>query len=141
MPYFRSSSNLTNAQKIERALLSQVSVNQDPDDLKQLSKVMGEEASRLREAGQRYRGHELIKHVADFKARVKLLADKRADETFKRKVSSNRRSFLLSSSFWNKEDFELGAAGWDGGSTLALEKSVHRIRYIVSKISLLLTNQ
>lgn len=98
---------------------------------------MGEEANRRREAGQRYRGQELVKEVADFKARVKLLAEQRAREMDKRQMSLNpSKSFLLSGSWRNKEDFEIGAARWKfmgDGSTLAREKSAHLVRYIVSK--------
>ena len=94
---------------------------------------MGEEARRRRRAGQRYRGHELIKDVADFKARVKFLAAKRVDET-KRRIPSVK-PFLLSRFFWNEEDLRLGAARWkfmEGEATLAIEKSANAVRYIVS---------
>ena len=97
---------------------------------------MGEEASRRRNAGQRYRGHELVKDVANFKARVKSLAAKRANEMEKRKTSPNAKSFLLSSSFLKEEDFNIGAERRkfiNGGSTLAVEKSARLIRYIVSE--------
>ncbi|KAL8784401.1 MAG: hypothetical protein Q9195_009066 [Heterodermia aff. obscurata] len=112
------SANLTSAQKIERASLNQVSVTQDPIYLQQLSKVMGEEASRRRKAGQRYRGDELAKDVADFKARVRLLA---AASTF----------------FKDEEDFEFGDKTWKfthDGSTLAFEKSSNLIRYILKNL-------
>ena len=134
MPSTQIAANLTSEQKIERASLNQVSLTQDPGDLEQLSKVMGEEARRLRQAGQRYRGHELIKSVADFKARVKSLAAKRAEKTKHRKPSD--KAFLLSRFFWNEEDFNIGAERWkfmDHGSTLAVQKSAQLIRYIVSK--------
>ena len=132
MPCIRSSSGLTSTQKIERASLNQVFATQDPAYLQQLSKVMAEEATRRRKAGQRYHGHELIKDVADFKARVKLLAAARVHETNKRKTSS---SFLLSSSFCNQKDFRLGAPRWEymkGEATLAIDEPARLVRYIVS---------
>ena len=96
---------------------------------------MGEEARRRRKTGQRYHGHDMIKDVADFKARVKLLAAQRAHETDKRKKSSNANSFLLSSHFCNEKDFRLGVLRWkfmNGEATLALDVPARLVRYIVS---------
>ena len=99
-----------------------------------MSKVYGEEADRKRKAGQRYSGYELIKDVANYKARVRSLASRRAQETERRRSSINPKSFLLSNQFLDEQDYEYGADRWklmNGMSSLAIRKKAHAMYYIV----------
>lgn len=126
---------ITPVQKIEKALLNQISVSDDPSQLRDLSKVYGEEATRRRITGQRHRNYELIKDVADYKARVRSLAVQRAQETKKRNGIAGAKAFLLSSRFLNAEDYAYGAARWafmKGKSSLAFKKQAYVMCYIVS---------
>ena len=129
---------LTPMQKIERALLNQISISDDSTQLMSMGKVYGEEAARKRKAGQRYSGYELIKDVANYKARIRSLAIQRSQETQKRQSSStNAKSFLLSNRFLDEQDYEYGADRWkftNGRSSLAIKKQAHVMYYIVGTI-------
>ena len=124
-----------NVQKIERAMLKQVSDNDNPTNLENVSKIYGEEAERRRKAGQRHQGYELVKEAAEFKARVQALAAKRAQLAFERGQSRPPKAFLLSASFLHEQDFRYGAQRWafqNGDSTLAIDTKASLVRYIVS---------
>ena len=121
-------------QRIEKAILKQFSNSDNPDDLKSISKVYGQEVEDRKKAGQRYQGYELIKEVFDFKARVQHLARKRAEETTKRRVSRRSNAFLLSTRFLDVNDFRYTPARDPKESTLALAtvEKLNALRYVVS---------
>ena len=94
-----------------------------------------QEAVDRKKAGQRYQGYELIKEVADFKARVQHLAEKRAVEMARRRASQRTNAFLLSTCFLNEDDFRFSFPEWGSqGSTLTLATvdRLDALRYIVS---------
>ena len=94
-----------------------------------------QEAVERKRAGQRYRGYELIKEVANFKARVQHLAKKRADETIKRRASQRTDPFLLSTCFLNMDEIRYSLPEWglrEGTLTLATVDRLDALRYIVS---------
>ena len=122
-------------QKIERAMLKQVSDNDNPTDLENVSKIYGEEAVRRRKTGQRHEGYELVKEAAEFKARVQALAAKRAQLAAQRAQSRLSKAFLLSACFLDEQDFRYGVHRWafqSGDSTLAVDNKASLLRYIVS---------
>ncbi len=126
-------------QRIENAILKQLSRSDNADDLKSISKVYEQEAVERKRAGQRYQGYELIKEVADFKAKVQHLAKKRAEETAKRRsfLRSDQRSnsFLLSTCFLDVEDFRYSFPEWrpqESTLTVAIVDKLDALRYIVS---------
>ena len=115
--------------------MKELSSNDNPDHLRSISDVYKQEAVERKRAGQRYRGYELIKEVADFKARVQHLAEKRAEETAKRKASQRTNAFLLSTAFLKIEEFQYDIPeSWDpeGTLTLATVDRLDALRYIVS---------
>ena len=94
-----------------------------------------QEAVDRKKAGQRYKGYELIKEVAGFKARVQHLAEKRAEETAKRRASQWTNAFLLSTYFLDEDDFRLSYPKWgkqESTLTLATVDRLDTLRYIVS---------
>ena len=114
--------------------MNQISISDDSSQLRNIGRVYGDEAARKRKAGQRYSGYELIKDVANYKARVRSLALQRAQETEKRQSSMNAKSFLLSNRFLDEQDYEYGADKWkfmNGMSSLAIKKQAHVLYYIV----------
>ena len=122
-------------QRIEKALLKELSSNDNPDYLRSISKVYEQEAVHRKKAGQRYQGYELIKEVADFKARVQHLAEKRAEETAKRRASQRTNAFLLSTDFLDVEAFQFSIPKWkpqESTLTLATVDRLDVLRYIVS---------
>ena len=127
-------------QKIERAMLKQVSDNDNPTDLENVSKIYGEEAERRRKAGQRHQGYELVKEAAEFKARVQALATKRAQLAATRRQSRLSKAFLLSARFLDEQDFLYNNPRWEfqnGDSTVAFDIKASLVRYIVSTPKLL----
>ena len=109
--------------------MKELSDNDDPYHLKSISEVYEQEAVKRKKAGKRYRGYDLIKEVASFKARVQDLADRRAGETIKRS-----EAFLLSTCFLDMNEFNLEGKRFGESPTLNLA-SVDRLdalRYIVS---------
>ena len=133
-PSKRTKSLTLGIQRIEKAILKQLSNSDNPDDLKSISRVYEQEVEDRKRAGQRYQGYELIKEVFDFKARVQHLARKRADETTKRKVSRRSNAFLLSTRFLDVNDFRYTPARDPKESTLALAtvEKLNALRYVVS---------
>ena len=122
-------------QRIENALLKELSSNENPDDLISISKVYEQEAVDRKKAGQRYQGYELIKEVAGFKARLQHLAKKRVEETDKRRASHRTNAFLLSTCFLHVEDFLFSHPKrrvQESTSTLATVDRLNALRYIVS---------
>ena len=96
-----------------------------------------EEVIDRKKAGRRYQGYELIKEVAGFKARVQHLAEKRAEETTKRRASQRTNPFLLSTRFLDMDDFRLAYPEWpawgavENALTLATVDRLDALRYIV----------
>ena len=94
-----------------------------------------QEAVDRKKAGQRYQGYELIKEVADFKARVQHLAGKRAVEMARRGASKRTDAFLLSTCFLNEDDFRFSfpeRGSQESTLTLATVDRLDALRYIVS---------
>ena len=123
-------------QRIEKAILKQLSDSDNPDDLESISRVYEQEVEDRKRAGQRYQGYELIKEIFDFKARVQHLARKRAEETAKRRVSRQSNAFLLSTRFLDINEFRYESPAWDPQEstvTLATVDKLHALRYVVSK--------
>ena len=130
-------------QRIENAILQELFGNDNPNHLRSISKVYEQEVVDRKKAGQRYQGYELIKEVAGFKARVQHLAEKRAEETAKRRASQRTNPFLLSSSFLDMDDFRLGYPEFEAGAnpvnlwggenalSLATVDRLDALRYIV----------
>ena len=116
--------------------MNQVSNIEDPDQLNHLSKVYGEEADRRRHGGQRHRGYELIRDVADYKARVRSLATKRIQVTWERKkTSDDTTAFLLSSRFWDAKHLRFGMNRWkfmNGKATMAIDVRKSNVYYLVT---------
>ena len=134
-PLERAKSLKLGSQRIEKAILKQLSNSDNPDDLKSISRVYGQEVEDRKRAGQRYQGYELIKEVVDFKARVQHLARKRVEETAKRRVSRRSNAFLLSTRFLDVNDFRYNTPAWDPQSstlTLATVEKLNALRYVVS---------
>ena len=122
-------------QRIENAILKELTSNDNPDHLISISKVYEQEAVDRKNAGQRYKGYELIKEVAGFKARIQRLADKRAEETAKRRASQRTNAFLLSTCFLNQDDFRFSypeRGSQESTLTLATVDRLDALRYIVS---------
>ena len=114
--------------------MNQISICNDSSQLRDIGRVYGDEAARKRKAGQRYSGYELIKDIANYKARVRSLALQRAQETEKRQSSMNAKSFLLSNRFLDEQDYEYGADRWrfmNGLASLAIKKQAHVMYYVV----------
>ena len=112
-----------------------MSTSDNPDDLRSISRVYEQEAVERKRAGQRYQGYELIKEVADFKARVQLLATQRAEETAKRRASRRSNAFLLSRKFLKMDEFQYRSPGrrpQESTLTLATADKLDALRYIVS---------
>ena len=94
-----------------------------------------QEAVERKRAGQRYQGYELIKEVADFKARVQHLAKRRAEETAKRRVLQRSNAFLLSTCFLDVDEFRYSfpeRRPQKSTLTLATVDRLDTLRYIVS---------
>ena len=122
-------------QRIEKAILKQLSNSNNPDDLRSISRVYEQEAVERKRAGQRYQGYEMIKEVADFKARVQHLAEKRAEETAKRRASQRTNAFLLSTDFLDIEKFQFSIpkrTPQESTLTLATVDRLDALSYIVS---------
>ena len=122
-------------QRIEKAILKQLSNSNNPDDLKSISRVYEEEVKDRKRAGQRYQGYELIQEVFDFKARIQQLARKRAKEMTKRRASGRSTVFLFSKPFLNVNEFRYD---WPRGGhlestlTLATVEKLGALHYVVS---------
>ena len=120
-------------QRIENAMLRQLSNSDNPGDLMSISKVYEQEAVERKRAGQRYRGYELIKEVAEFTARVQDLANRRADETTRRRASQQSTAFLLSTFFLDVEEYRFDFSEPKISTlTLATVDRLNALRYIVS---------
>ncbi len=115
--------------------MKELSSSDNPGDLKIISGVYEKEAVDRKRAGQRYQGYELVKEVADFKARVQHLAEERAEETAKRRASQRTHAFLLSTDFLDVEKFRFSVPKWrpqESTLTLATVDRLDVLRYIVS---------
>ncbi|KAL8759096.1 MAG: hypothetical protein Q9184_003721 [Pyrenodesmia sp. 2 TL-2023] len=123
----------TQAEKIERALLQQVAENKDVATLQQVSKVYGEEAGKRRRRGVRHQGYDLVREVADFKAKVQALSSTRARETSKRQQSGRPNPFLLRANRLDAQDLTYQYPHWqfaDGKATLAKKRNSELTRYV-----------
>ena len=134
-PPERAKSLNLGSQRIEKAILKQLSNSDNLDDLESISRVYGQEVEDRKRAGQRYQGYELIKEVVDFKARVQHLAETRAKQTAKRRASKETNAFLLSTCFLKVDDFQYDSPASDTQAstlTLATIEKLHALRYVVS---------
>ena len=94
-----------------------------------------QEAVDRKKAGKRYQGYELIKEVAGFKARVQRLAERRAEETTRRRALQQTDQFLLSTCFLDVNEFKYDFGGWRSPRntlTLASMDRLDALCYIVS---------
>ena len=111
-----------------------MSNNRDPESLKAVSKVYGEEVERRRKAGQHTQGPELIRDIAAFKSRAQELVRRRRIALQQRETSSHKKSFLLSGEYLRVEDFDFKESLSDTGNTkitLATDRAARKTRYIV----------
>ena len=135
-PSERTKSLTLGIQRIEKAILKQLSNSDNPDDLKSISRVYEQEVEDRKRAGKRYQGYELIKEVSDFKATVQHLAKKRAEETAKHRNSRRSNAFLLSTRFLELKEFRFDSPLWkpqESTLTLATVDKLDALRYVVSK--------
>ena len=137
MDVLQPNRELIHDQQLERALPSHVSGNQDPRNLETVSRVYGEEIKRRHKAGQQAEGLELIRDIAAFKARAQQLVKQRYRVHEERRKSNKEKSFLLSGSYLEVQDFDIkddSSASVSTNVTLAIgkvSKGVRKTRYIV----------
>ena len=100
-----------------------VSNNQDPESLKVVSRVYGEEVEKRRMAGQDVESAKLVRDIAAFKAQALYFAKKRHRVLEDRRGSGRKNSFLLSGSYLDKEDFEIieKTTAFDNDSSISLD--------------------
>ncbi|KAL8824223.1 MAG: hypothetical protein Q9191_005203 [Dirinaria sp. TL-2023a] len=118
--------------QLERSLPDHVSSNRDPDKLRAVSRIYGEEAERRRKAGQHTQGPELIRDIAAFKASAQQLV-KRRRTALQQDEMLNEKSFLLSGEYLNVDNFDFKESPSETGSTqiaLAKDKTAQKTRYI-----------
>ena len=128
---------------IHMSMLASVAERSHVAHLRTTSEVYGGEAERRRKSGQPYKDYELVKDVAEFKANVHALAEKRARRTAESsRIVMTPPAFLIgggTARFWKEQEFEFRWGYKTDKLTLATESKKLLFRYVVSAESPLRT--